>query len=196
MLIPAAALPNSSCPAAPELGCQRSLRRRGSKSRLFPSNLGRSSPQQEPTAQHLLPGLCCAAAGRPLAAPCAGDSRMPFSLIHRLPSPWCSWAVSGFSPSRPPRSGAWSQGRKRRRKAGDYAPVCVRWRSLHCLRPSSPFLQALGCGKWGRGEERLSTFLFPQTMLLSPCQALAGLLQCSGSGAGCRASLVDSLVLM
>ena len=48
----------------------------------------------------------------------------------------------------------------------------------------------------GRGEERLGTFLFPQTMPLSPRQAPAGLLQRLGPVAGCCASLVDSLVLM
>lgn len=34
-----------------------------------------------------------------------------------------------------------------------------------------------GRGEQGRGEERLRTFFFPQTMLLSPRQAPAGLLQ-------------------
>lgn len=67
---------------------------------------------------------------------------------------------------------------------------------MHCLRLSSPFLQAQGCGKWSRGEERLSTFLFPPTMLLSLCQALAGLLLHLEPGAGCCVSLVDSLVPM
>lgn len=40
-----------------------------------------------------------------------------------------------------------------------------------------PVLADEGWGKQGGGEERLGTFLLGQTMLLSPCQALAGLLQ-------------------
>lgn len=70
------------------------------------------------------------------------------------------------------------------------------WGRLRCLHPSPRFLWAQGCGKRRRGEERLGTFLFPQTTLLSPCQAPAGLLQRSEPVAGCRASLVGSLVLM
>lgn len=71
---------------------------------------------------------------------------------------------------------------------------CAGWGRLHCT--SSPFLWAQGCGKRVRGEERLCTFLFPQTVLLSPCQAPASLLQRSEPVAGCCASLLDSLVLV
>lgn len=96
-----------------------------------------------------------------LAAPCAGDSEMPFSSIHCFQSPQCSRAVfAGFSPSCPSQTSAVSQGRWRRRKAGDYAPTtigaCVAWGRLHCLCPSSPFLWPQGCGKQSR-ERKGST---------------------------------------